>query len=103
MTKLIAALCFMFALSPLALAQDKGAAPKAAPAAPAAAPAAPAAAAPAAPAPEKKAAAASKAKKAPSEKQLAARAKMKSCTKDAGDQKLKGADRRKFMSNCLKG
>ena len=43
------------------------------------------------------------AKKAPSEKQLAQRAKMKSCSKDASDQKLKGAARKKFMSGCMKG
>lgn len=28
--------------------------------------------------------------------------KMKSCNKDAGDKKLKGAERKKFMSDCLK-
>ncbi|NTV09598.1 MAG: phosphate starvation-inducible protein PsiF [Zoogloea sp.] len=29
--------------------------------------------------------------------------KMKACNKDAGDKKLKGADRKQFMSTCLKG
>jgi hypothetical protein len=29
--------------------------------------------------------------------------KMKACNKDAGEKKLKGADRKKFMSDCLKG
>ena len=106
MKRLIAAVCFMFALSPLALAQDKakGDAMKAAPAA-----TAPKAdekkATPVAPkADEKKAAqATAKAKKEPSEKQLAHREKMKSCSKDANDKKLKGDDRKKFMSTCLKG
>lgn len=29
--------------------------------------------------------------------------KMATCNKDAGDKKLAGADRKKFMSECLKG
>ena len=29
--------------------------------------------------------------------------KMKACNKDAGDRKLKGDERKKFMSSCLKG
>ena len=82
MKKLITAICFMFALSPLALAQDKGKteAKKAAPAA------------------EKSA----KAKKEPTEKQKAQQEKMKSCSKDAGGKKLKGDERKKFMSECMK-
>jgi hypothetical protein len=28
---------------------------------------------------------------------------MKSCNKQAGDKKMKGDDRKKFMSDCLKG
>ena len=80
MKKLIAAFCFMFALSPLALAQDK------------------------AKADDKKAVpAAEKSKKEPTEKQKAQQVKMKSCNKDAADKKLKGDERKKFMSDCLKG
>jgi len=90
MKKLITAICFMFALSPLALAQDKAKADekKAAPAA--------------ATADGKKAAPAAKGKKEPTEKQMAQRAKLKSCSKDATDKKLKGDERKKFMSNCMK-
>lgn len=80
MKKLIAAICFMFAVSPLAMAQDKGKSD------------------------EKKApVAAEKAKKEPTEKQKAQRARMKSCTNEAGEKKLKGDERKKFMSGCLKG
>ena len=43
----------------------------------------------------------SAADKAPSEKQLAQRERMKECNEKAGDQK--GAERKKFMSSCLKG
>src|SRR5262245_6387827 len=97
MKSLIAAICFMFALSPLALAQPKADEKKAAP--PAAAKADEKKAAPpaAAKADEKKAA-----KKEASEKQKAHREKMKTCSKDANDKKLKGDERKKFMSNCLK-
>ena len=114
MKKLIAALCFMFAVSPLALAQDKAkdAEKKAAPAKAAETKAAPAKAeekkgAPAK-ADEKKAAPAkaekkAKAKKEPSEKQKAQQKKMKDCSKEAGDKKLKGDERKKFMSGCMKG
>ena len=90
MKKIIAAICFIFALAPLAQAQAQ-AQDKAAPAA------------------EKKAAAtgekkaAKKTKKEPTEKQKAQRAKMKSCSADAKDKNLKGGDRKKFMSSCLKG
>ena len=80
MKKLIAAFCFMFALSPLALAQDKTKADD-----------------------NKAVPAAEKPKKEPSEKQKAQQAKMKSCNKDAADKKLKGDERKKFMSDCLKG
>jgi len=41
-------------------------------------------------------------KKAPSEKQLAHQQKMKDCSKEAGDKKLKGDERKNFMSSCLK-
>ena len=119
MKKLIGAFCFMFALSPLAMAQDKGKADdkKATPAvtkaeekkaAPAPAKAEEKKAAPmaekkAAPAGEKKSTSAGKAKKEPSEKQLAQRARMKSCSADAKGKSLKGDERKKFMSTCLKG
>ena len=89
MKKLIAVICFMLATSPLALAQDKGKgdATKTPPAAEKSAKAG-----------EKSA----KAKKEPSEKQKAQQAKMKSCSKDANDKKLKGDERKKFMSGCMK-
>ena len=67
MRKLIAAVCFILATSPLAMAQDKSA------------------------------------KKEPSEKQKAQQERMKACNKDAADKKLKGDERKKFMSSCLKG
>ena len=81
MKKLIAVICFLLAASPLALAQDKSkdGAKKAAPTA------------------EKSA----KAKQEPSEKQKAQQAKMRSCSKDASDKKLKGDERKKFMSGCM--
>ena len=109
MKKLIALFCFMLATSPLALAQDKGKADekKAAPAAAAPAKAEEKKAAPAK-ADEKKAAPAAEKsakkkapKKEPSEKQKAQQEKMKSCSKDASDKKLKGDDRKKFMSGCM--
>lgn len=87
MKKLIAVVCFMLATSPLALAQDKGTAD----------------ATKAPPAAEKPAKAKAKAKKEPTEKQKAQQAKMKSCSKEAGDKKLKGDARKKFMSGCMKG
>ena len=78
MKKLMAAICFMLALSPFALAQDK------------------------AKADEKKAAPATeKAKKEPTEAQKKQQDRMKSCTEKAGDRK--GDDRKKYMSTCLKG
>jgi hypothetical protein len=82
MKKLIAVVCFMLATSPLALAQDKAKVDekKAVPAA------------------EKSV----KAKKEPTEKQKAQQEKMKSCSKDASDKKLKGDERKKFMSGCMK-
>jgi len=81
MKKMIAAICFVMATSPVALAQDKAkdAGMKAAPAA------------------EKSA------KKAPSEKQKAQQEKMKACSKQASDKKLKGDERKTFMSGCMKG
>ncbi len=41
--------------------------------------------------------------KTTSPKQVAQQEKMKACNKDAGDKALKGAERKKFMSACLKG
>jgi hypothetical protein len=83
MKKLITAVCFMFAVSPLALAQDKA---KDA---------------------EKKSAKVAeksiKAKKEPTEKQKAQQEKMKTCNKEASDKKLKGNERKKFVSTCMKG
>ena len=42
-------------------------------------------------------------KKEPSEKQKAQQNKMKDCNKQAGDKKMKGDERKGFMSSCLKG
>jgi invasion protein IalB len=42
-------------------------------------------------------------KKAPSPKQQAQQQRMKDCNKQAGEKKLKGDARKKFMSGCLKG
>jgi len=47
-------------------------------------------------------AAAVDAKKAPSAAQLAQQDKMKACNKDATAKALKGDERKKFMSECLK-
>ena len=41
-------------------------------------------------------------KKAPSPAQAAQQQKMKSCNADAGKKALKGDERKKFMSQCLK-
>jgi psiF repeat len=82
MKKLIAVVCFMLATSPLALAQDKGKADQNT----------------VAPAAEKSVTA----KKEPTEKQKAQQEKMKACSKDASDKKLKGDERKKFMSGCMK-
>ena len=51
--------------------------------------------------PTKAAAKPATAKKEPSAKQKAQQEKMKSCSKDASDKKLKGDDRKKFMSGCM--
>ena len=42
-------------------------------------------------------------KKAPSPAQKAQQEKMKTCNAEAGKQELKGDERKKFMSDCLKG
>ena len=41
--------------------------------------------------------------KEPSPKQKAQQEKMKDCNKQAGEKKLKGDARKKFISGCLKG
>jgi hypothetical protein len=43
-----------------------------------------------------------KEKKPPTPAQQAQREKMKACNADAGKQELKGDERKKFMSSCLK-
>jgi hypothetical protein len=81
MKNLIAGLCLVLAMSPMALAQQMGASggePVTS---------------------EKRA----KAKKPLTEKQLAHQQKMKDCSRKAADQKLKGPDRKQFMKTCLKG
>ena len=40
--------------------------------------------------------------KAPSEAQKKQQERMSACSKQAGDKKLKGNERKKFMSGCLK-
>src|SRR5262245_6105757 len=88
MNKLMTLLCcLMLAASPLALAQDKpkGDEKKAAPATEKA---------------EKKA---EKAKKEPTEAQKKQQERMTTCNAQAGDKKLEGDARKKFMSSCLKG
>ena len=42
-------------------------------------------------------------KKEPTEKQKAQQARMKDCNKRASDKKMKGDERKQFMSACLKG
>ena len=41
-------------------------------------------------------------KREPSPKQKAQQERMKACNKEAGAKGLKGAERKKFMSECLK-
>jgi hypothetical protein len=81
MKQLIAAVCFMLAATPFALAQDKAKDAKA-------------------PVVEKSAKTDAP-KKEPSEKQKAQQERMKDCSGKAGDRK--GDERKKFMSSCLKG
>ena len=82
MKKLMAAICFVALAASGAFAQEKSkSADKKAP-----------------PAAEKTAQ-----KSGASAKQKAQQQKMKDCSKQAGDKKLKGDDRKKFMSACLKG
>jgi hypothetical protein len=51
----------------------------------------------------KRPAAAKSEKKEPSPAQQAQREKMKACNAEAGQKELKGEERKKFMSGCLKG
>ena len=76
MKHLIAAMCFMLAAAP-AFAADTS---------------------------EKKApvAASKSAKKEPSEKQKAQQDKMRSCSKEAKEKGMKGAERKTFMKDCMK-
>src|SRR6476469_6397739 len=84
MKQWIAAVCFMLATAPLALAQDKAKdADKKAPAA------------------TEKAAKSDSSPKEPTSKQKAQQERMKDCSTQAGDRK--GDERKKFMSSCLKG
>jgi len=78
MTKLILAVAALLAAN-VAMAQAPAAQPKAATNAPAAA------------------------KKPLSEKQAKQQERMKRCNKEAGEMKLKGPERKTFMSGCLKG
>ena len=41
--------------------------------------------------------------KAPSEAQKKQQERMSACNKEAGEKKLKGEERKKFMTSCLKG
>ena len=77
----IAALCLMLAASPLALARDKATDTGNNPS----------------PAAEKAA------KKEPTAKQQAQQEKMRACSREAKDKKLRHEERKKFMSQCLKG
>lgn len=43
------------------------------------------------------------AKKEPTAAQKAQQERMKACNKQASDKQIKGDDRKKFMSTCLKG
>ncbi len=80
MRKLIAGLCLVLAMSPLALAQQVGASGGE----------------------PIKSGKRVTAKKPLTEKQLAHQQKMKDCSRQAADQKLKGPDRKQFMKTCLK-
>jgi hypothetical protein len=51
---------------------------------------------------EKKASTKKEAPKEPTAKQKAQQERMKACNEQASDKKLKGDDRKKFMSSCLK-
>lgn len=107
MKQLIAAVCFMLAAGPYAMAQDK--AKDVEKKAPVAAEKS-AKDAPKAKADEKKSATATeksakteKPKRERSEKQKAQDAKMKACNQEARDTKMKGDERSKFLKSCMGG
>ena len=81
MKQIVAAVCFMLAAAPLAIAQDKAKTDRPAPVA-------------------EKSTKADAPSKEPSDKQKAQQARMKECAGKAGDRK--DEERRKFMSACLK-
>jgi hypothetical protein len=89
MRRVIAALCFALATAPVAMAQ---------------APAGDAGKKPARAAAEKPARAAAEKplKREPTERQKAQQAKMNACSKEASAKKLKGDERKAFMSQCMK-
>jgi len=89
MKQVIAAMCFMLAASPFAMAQDmpKDAGKKAAGTTEQSA---------------KPPKAADKAKKEPTEKQKAQQDKMKACSTQAKDKNMKGDERKAFMKDCMK-
>jgi hypothetical protein len=105
MRQFIAAVCFMLAAAPLALAQDKG--KDAEKKAPMTAEKSAKGEAIKNKSDDKKSAASDKSakrgdtKKEPSAKQKAQQVRMKDCSTRAGDRK--GDVRKKFMSSCLKG
>jgi hypothetical protein len=108
MKRLIAAVCFMLAAAPMALAQDK--AKDTDKKAPMAAEKSTKSDAAKGKGDEKKADACTeksakgdKGKKERSEKQKAQDAKMKDCNKEARDKKMKGDERKTFMSSCMGG
>ena len=85
MKQLIAVVCLMLAASPLAMAQDKkdtGAKSAAST--------------------EKSEKKNGEKKKEPSAAQKAQQERMKSCSKDASDKKMKGDQRKAFMKDCMK-
>jgi Ni/Co efflux regulator RcnB len=108
MKRLIAAVCFMLAAAPMALAQDKSKdTDKKAPMAAEKSTKSDAAKAKGddkkADAGTEKSAKGDKPKKERSEKQKAQDAKMKDCNKEARDKKMKGDERSKFLSSCMGG
>ena len=85
MKQLIAVVCFMLAASPFAMAQDKKDTGAKAPVAA-----------------EKSVKKNGAKKKEPSAAQKAQQERMKSCSKDASDKKMKGDQRKAFMKDCMK-
>ena len=85
MKQLIAVVCFMLAASPFAMAQDKKDTGAKAPAAA-----------------EKSEKKNGGKKKEPTAAQKAQQERMKSCSKDASEKKMKGGERNAFMKDCMK-